>query len=72
MIAPNNEVITIHRGQKVQFPVRRDTVSATIDQIREIRTARYLEDFTGPAKDVILTLLMADGMASARPWQVIL
>ena len=48
MIAPNNnEVITIHRGQKVQFPVEADGVSATIEQIRDIRTARYLDDFTG-------------------------
>lgn len=64
-------VISIQRGQKVQFPVQADNVSATIDQIREIRTARYVDSFTGPQKDVILTLQMSDGVVSARPWQIV-
>jgi hypothetical protein len=51
--------------------VQARALRAIVEQIREIRTGRYVESFTGPEADVVLTLQMSDGSASARAWQVI-
>ncbi|MFH1743946.1 MAG: hypothetical protein ABIH23_33490 [bacterium] len=67
-----NRVINVRQGQHVRFPDKVGTVNATIEQIREIQTARYVENFTGSDRDVVLTLQMTDGTVSARAWQVIL
>ena len=67
-----HQMINIRRGQHVRFPDKMGTVHATIEQIREIQTARYVEDFNGSDRDVVLTLQMADSIVSARAWQVIL
>ena len=66
-----DRVISVHRGQEVRYPDSMGDVSATVEQIREIRTARYLDSFTGPGADVVLTLQMSDCIISARGWQVV-
>ncbi|HOE11849.1 MAG TPA: hypothetical protein PLQ35_11015 [bacterium] len=69
--ATNNHMVSVRRGQTVRYPDHRGIIRATVEQIREIRTARSVEQFTGLDKEIVLTLQMDDGMVSARPWQVI-
>ncbi len=73
MIASNetSQIISISCGQQVKYAFHDTPVTATIERIREIRTARYLDSFTGPANDVVITLQMSDGIASARGWELI-
>ncbi|HPA47804.1 MAG TPA: hypothetical protein PLG59_11295 [bacterium] len=71
MSATNNHMVSVRRGQLVRYPDHGGAIRATVEQIREIRTARTVEQFTGLDKDIVLTLQMDDGMVSARPWQVI-